>query len=118
LAGKKESAENYAREFFEKYDVEAIVTLGEQGAVLANGSGVYLTKALDLKPVDTVGAGDAFVGVFAACLSIGKSSLSALSFASVAGGLTCLAEGAQTSLLSSQEIERNMERLSIPEIIE
>ena len=117
LAGKKESAENYAREFFEKYDVEAIVTLGEQGAVLANGSGVYRTKALDLKPVDTVGAGDAFVGVFAACLSIGKSSLSALSFASVAGGLTCLAEGAQPSLLSSQEIERNMERLPPPELI-
>lgn len=117
LAGKKGSAKNYAREFFEKYDAETIVTLGDEGAVLANGSGVYRTKALDLKPLDTVGAGDAFVGVFAACLSIGKSSLSALSFASVAGGLTCLAEGAQTSLLSSQEIERNMERLPPPELI-
>jgi ribokinase len=117
LAEKKELAENYAREFFGKYNAEAIVTLGDQGAVLANGSGVYRTKALDLKPVDTVGAGDAFVGVFAASLSIGKSSLSALSSASVAGGLTCLAEGAQTSLLSSQEIERNMERLPPPEII-
>ena len=69
-------------------------------------------------PVIGIGAGDAFVGVFAACLSIGKSSLSALSFACVAGGLTCLAEGAQTSLLSSEEIERNMERLSPPELIE
>ena len=118
LAGKKELAENYARAFFDKYDAEAIVTLGDEGAVLANGSGVYRTKALDLKPIDTVGAGDAFVGVFAACLSIGKGSLSALSFACVAGGLTCLAEGAQTSLLSSQEIERNMERLSPPELIE
>ena len=118
LAGKEESAENYARAFFEKYDLEAIVTLGDEGAVLANGSGVYRTKALDLKPIATVGAGDAFVGVFAACVSIGKSSLSALSFACVAGGLTCLAEGAQTSLLSSEEIERNMERLSPPELIE
>jgi ribokinase len=118
LAGREESAEKYATAFFEKYDAEAIVTLGDEGAVLANGSGVYRTKALDLKPIDTVGAGDAFVGVFAACLSIGKSSLSALSSASVAGGLTCLAEGAQTSLLSSQEIDRNMERLSPPELIE
>ena len=62
LAGKEESAENYARAFFEKYDAEAIVTLGDEGAVLANGSGVYRTKALDLKPIDTVGAGDSFVG--------------------------------------------------------
>ena len=118
LAGRGESAEKYATAFFEKYDAEAIVTLGDEGAVLANGNGVYRTKALDLKPIDTVGAGDAFVGVFAASLSIGKSSLSALSFACVAGGLTCLTEGAQTSLLSSQEIERNMERLAPPELIE
>jgi len=55
------------------------------------------------------------VGVFAASLSNGKSSLSALSSASIAGGLTCLAEGAQTSLLSTIEIEKNIKRLQYPE---
>ncbi|MBT7731283.1 MAG: hypothetical protein HN701_06200, partial [Rhodospirillaceae bacterium] len=107
-----------AKEFFEKYNAESIITLGNKGAVLANASGVYRTEALELKPVDTVGAGDAFVGVFAASLSSGKNSLSALSYASIAGGLTCLAEGAQTSLLSTREIEKNIIKIQPPEKIE
>ena len=118
LAGKPDLAINYAREFYEKYNAESIITLGDKGAVLANASGLYRTEALELEPVDTVGAGDAFVGVFAASLSNGKSSLSALSSASIAGGLTCLAEGAQTSLLSTIEIEKNIKRLQYPKKIE
>ncbi|MBT5912404.1 MAG: ribokinase [Rhodospirillaceae bacterium] len=118
LAGKPDQAKNYAKEFFEKYNAESIITLGNKGAVLANASGVYRTEALELKPVDTVGAGDAFVGVFAASLSSGKNSLSALSYASIAGGLTCLVEGAQASLLSTREIEKNIIKIQPPEKIE
>jgi ribokinase len=63
---------------------------------------------LKVEAVDTVGAGDAFVGVFAASLDAGDSSLSALSYATIAGSITCLAEGAQTDLLSSSEIKKKL----------
>jgi ribokinase len=108
LSGRTNSAQNHAQEFFFKYNAESIITLGNNGAVLANSDGLYWINALKVEAVDTVGAGDAFVGVFAASLDAGESSLSALSYATIAGSITCLAEGAQTDLLSSSEIKKNL----------
>ena len=117
LSGRTGSAQNHAQEFFRKYNAESIITLGNNGAVLANSDGLYSINAMKVEAVDTVGAGDAFVGVFAASLNAGESSLSALSYATIAGGVTCLAEGAQTDLLSSSEIEKNLRHFQLPEFI-
>jgi ribokinase len=55
--------------------------------------------------VDTVGAGDAFVGAFAAGIAAGKSSLEAATAGNAAGALAVTKNGAQTSLPYSEEIE-------------
>ena len=55
--------------------------------------------------VDTVGAGDAFVGVLAAALDRGMALPQALVRAAAAGGLACTREGAQPSLPDASEIE-------------
>jgi ribokinase len=76
-----------------------IVTLGAAGAAayLGKGGG-FSVGALPIRPVDTVGAGDSFVGGFAAATDRGHTLSDALRYASVGGALACLKPGAQPSL--------------------
>ena len=62
-------------------------------------------KAYRVKAVDTVGAGDAFVGAFAASLATGKSALEAAQAGNAAGALAVTKHGAQSSLPYGEEIE-------------
>lgn len=80
------------------------VTLGAAGAILTSGTDVCQAPALDITPVDTTGAGDAFCGVFAAALDAGLTSQEALIRGCIAGSLSCLKTGAQESLPTAEEI--------------
>lgn len=75
-----------------------IVTEGAQGATAFSADGVVHVDAMPITPVDTTGAGDAFVGAFVARLDAGDTLGDALRYAAVAGGLACLAHGAQSAL--------------------
>jgi ribokinase len=75
-----------------------LVTLGAKGAVAFLKGEAWQIDALPIRPVDSTGAGDAFVGAFAAALDSGLCLPHALAWASAAGGLACLVEGAQPSL--------------------
>ena len=76
-----------------------IVTLGNDGAAayLADGGRLDI-PALAVDPVDTTGAGDSFVGVFAAGLDARLELGDALRRASAAAGLACLGHGAQPAM--------------------
>ena len=91
-----------------------IVTLGGEGAIAAGGAGTWRVGALPVTPVDSTGAGDAFVGVFAASLDAGLQLDDALRRASVAAGLACLGLGAQASLPDRAAIEAALSRLPRP----
>ena len=91
-----------------------IVTLGGEGAIAAGGAGTWRVGALPVTPVDSTGAGDAFVGVFAASLDAGLQLDDALHRASVAAGLACLGLGAQASLPDRAAIEAALSRLPRP----
>jgi ribokinase len=106
-AGPHETAGRIA----EATDVGVVVTLGAEGAVAAVGAERWAVQALLVEPVDTTGAGDAFVGAFAAALDLGRPVEEALRFASAAGGLACLVLGAQPSLPRRDAIERALARL-------
>ncbi|MDY0871207.1 ribokinase [Dongia rigui] len=86
-----------------------IVTLGAAGAAayLKDGSDLSV-GALKIQPVDTVGAGDSFVGGFAAAIDRGKDLAEALRYASVGGALACLHPGAQPSLPLQAAIEARL----------
>jgi len=92
--------------------VGAVLTLGRAGAFAVSHTGSSRVPALDIVPVDTVGAGDAFVGAFAAALDRGYPVVDALQWGSVAGGLACLTAGAQTSLPTEAEIRAALPRLA------
>jgi ribokinase len=90
-----------------------VVTRGGAGAraFLADGSFVEV-PALPIEPLDTTGAGDTFVGVFAAALDAGSRLEVALRRASAAAGLACLAHGAQSAMPDTKAIDAAMNQLA------
>lgn len=94
--------------------IACIVTLGGDGAAAAADGALWRVGALPIVPVDTVGAGDAFVGAFAATIDGGGALPEALHRAAVAGGLACLTPGAQPSLPSAAAIAARRADLVAP----
>lgn len=81
-----------------------VVTLGKYGACSFSDEGVIPVNTPDLPVVDTVGAGDCFVGVFAASLSRGLELRDALRYAAVGASLSVGRAGAQSSYVYWDEI--------------
>jgi ribokinase len=70
--------------------LRVILKLGARGCLLASSRGVAEVPGVDLdriglKPVNTVGCGDAFLGAFSASLAMGMDELEALERANYAG---------------------------------
>ena len=86
-----------------------IVTLGGDGARAVTADGrVIAVPALDIKPVDTVGAGDTFCGYLAAGLDAGMTLEAAMRRAAVAASLACLKPGAQPAIPLASEVAAAM----------
>lgn len=83
----------------------AVVTLGSDGAVYAEGEDTGHVPAPAAEVVDTTGAGDAFVGALAAKLSKGASLKDAVSYAVRAGAAAVTLEGAQSALPTPDTVE-------------
>ncbi len=82
-----------------------IVTLGANGALLAGPEGVRHVPAFPVRPIDTTGAGDAFIGSFAHFLSAGSEELEAISRANLYAALSTLETGTQKSFASRERFE-------------
>jgi ribokinase len=82
-----------------------IVTLGSVGAVSYAKGARYAAPAPSVTVVDTTGAGDTFVGAFAAALDRGLSFETAMKHGLAAGSLACTKQGAQPSMPYAAEIE-------------
>ncbi|OKO76170.1 ribokinase [Bradyrhizobium sp. AS23.2] len=88
-----------AAELAEAGNLTCIVTAGAQGALAVTANGIRLrAPAPRITPADTTGAGDTFVGAFAAMLSEGVSLQRALEVSCEAAALKCLKAGAQTGM--------------------
>ncbi len=101
-----------ARTLAETLGVICAVTLGGEGARAFGPEGAWSVDALPIAPVDTTGAGDAFVGVLAAALDRGRRFEESLHRASVGAGLACLAEGAQSALADEAAIDERLADLA------
>jgi ribokinase len=87
-----------------------IVTLGERGAFWIGPVGDGWVRPPTVRPVDTVGAGDAFNGALAAALASGRDLRAALDRAVVAGALSVTRSGAQDAMPRSAEVDALLER--------
>ncbi len=83
-----------------------IITLGEQGALIADESGWEHIAAFQVTPIDSVAAGDAFNAAFAIAIVEGKPCAQAAKFANAAGALAVLTEGAIPSLPARESVDR------------
>lgn len=76
-----------------------VVTVGGAGAFVATPDGMLRhVPAVRVTPVDTTGAGDTFVGVFASELAAQAALETALRQACAAASLACLSPGAQEGM--------------------
>jgi ribokinase len=92
------SAHNW-RWILVKYNISRlIVTRGAKSTLFLDRSMFREVPTLRIKPVDTVGAGDAFAGTLAAGLAQGMEILEAIQRANCAGALTTLSAGAQEAV--------------------
>src|SRR5580700_5955076 len=82
-----------------------IVTLGENGALLAGPEGMTHVAPFKVQAFDTTGAGDAFIGSLARFLSSGCEELEAISRANLYAALSTLSAGTQKSFVTLERFE-------------
>jgi ribokinase len=82
-----------------------IITLGEKGALFQSREHQALLPSFNAgKVVETAGAGDAFVGAFAAALARGDQTVAAARFASAAAGISVTRAGTAPAMPTLPEI--------------
>lgn len=94
-----------ARAFVEAGTGNVVVTLGSQGALVANKELCQVVPGRKITAVDTVAAGDCFNAAMVVALSEGRNLLEAVSFANGAAAISVSRKGAQNSLPWRQEME-------------
>jgi ribokinase len=92
-----------------------ITTLGNRGSIIYLGpeDKVIEVPTPKVHAVDTVGAGDCFIGVLASFLSRGKTIVDAVRIATIAASIAATRKGAQDSMPYLKEIEENMKKINI-----
>ena len=87
----------------------ALITLGEQGALLHNAEqSVHIPAVIAGDVVETTGAGDAFNGGFAAALAQKQSPVDAAHFAAAVAGLSVTRAGTAPSMPTRAQVEALM----------
>lgn len=83
---------------------QVLVTLGAQGVLLARAGAVEHLPAKAVKAVDTVGAGDTFVGGLATGLAEGMGAADAVRLGQVAAAIAVSRSGVQSAMPHRNEI--------------
>ncbi|WP_181703818.1 ribokinase [Chthonobacter albigriseus] len=85
----------------------ALITLGDKGALLHGEHGTHLVPAFPVsKVVDTTGAGDAFNAGFCLALAEGRPALDAVRFGCAVAGLSVQKPGTAPAMPTRAEIDR------------
>lgn len=106
-----DDAERAGKIFLSRGVGVAIITLGGRGVLFhAPGQSVHVPAMSCGPTVDTTGAGDAFVGGFAAALSRGAGPLQAVRFGCATAGIAVTRRGTAPAMPMLSEIEAVMAR--------
>jgi ribokinase len=100
-----------AQEFRQQGVQRVVLTLGEQGIVVADVQGITHWPTYPTTVVDTTAAGDAFNGAMAAALDQQQPWTTALQWGLAAGALTVSRSGAQPSLPNQTELLQFLQSL-------
>jgi len=89
---------------------KVILTLGSRGALLASPAGSEVIAPFTVNPVDTTGAGDAFIGSFAMFLGAGVPEKDAIKRANLYAALSTTRVGTQKSFPTQAEFQAEWAR--------
>jgi ribokinase len=87
-----------------------VLTVGERGAVIADGAGSRAVPAYTVEVVDTTGAGDGFSAALAVALAEGRNLDTAVAFACAAGAYCVQSAGTVPSYGSRAQVDALFER--------
>lgn len=100
-----------ARAFVAMGARNALITLGEKGALLHGADGTHLVPAFPVdRVVDTTGAGDAFNGGFAVALAEGRAPIDAVRFGCATAALSVQRPGTAPSMPHRADIDALVSR--------
>ncbi|ALN75178.1 ribokinase [Aureimonas sp. AU20] len=105
--GDEREAEVAARSLIAKGVGTVIVTMGSRGALLVEAEATRRVEPVRVTPVDTTGAGDAFIGAFAHFHAAGKPVFDALETAAAYAADSVTKRGTQKSYARADEFERS-----------
>lgn len=92
------TATTWRRKLVERRISQLLVTRGPQSTLCLTAEKCFVVPTIRMRPVDTVGAGDAFAGTFTARMAEGCSLTEAVTLANCAGALATLKPGAQEAM--------------------
>ncbi|MER6128886.1 ribokinase [Streptomyces sp. NPDC001795] len=98
------SPEDWARAVLALGPRSVVVTLGAEGALVANGDSMARVPSVKVDAVDTTGAGDAFTAALAWRLGTGSSLPDAAAYAARVGAAAVTRSGAQESFPTAEEV--------------
>jgi ribokinase len=93
------------RKFHELGPLSVVATLGSRGAIFGGPTAKYKSKGRKVNAVDTTGAGDCFIGGFAAALAKSDSLADAIDFANKAAAISVTRRGAASSFPRIDEVK-------------
>jgi ribokinase len=106
-----DDAQRAARILLERGCKIVILTLGERGALVVTHEKILHTPAVKVNPVDSTGAGDAFVGSLAVFLGEGLELEVAVQRANAVAALSVTQRGTQSSFPRRTEVEEFLKQL-------
>ena len=100
----------------DRYDITVVLTLGANGALAFSNEERLQVNALPVRAIDTVGAGDAFVGAFVAAMSRQFTLDECMAWGTVAGGLACTKSGAQDGIPEATAIRARLQEIQVNQL--
>lgn len=105
-----EEARSCAAALLEKGFRRVVLTLGERGSLLADAATSVHLQPFAVTPLDTTGAGDAFIGSLAVFLAEGTAERDAVTRANLYAALSTTRVGTQKSFPKREELESEWTR--------
>lgn len=107
LTASEDDIKTGAQMLREKGVKEIMVTLGEKGVFIdSEACGEYLISGYKVNAVDTTAAGDSFTAALALKIAEGNSIVEAAKFANKVASIVVTREGAQSSIPTLEEVEK------------
>jgi len=91
-----------------------LVTMGADGAIYRTSDGEDFVPAFEVTPVDTTGAGDTYLGFFAAGLDAGMDHRGAMRFAAAGAAIQVTRHGTADAIPSLPEVKEFLETRLAP----